>query len=210
MEGGPWLDRPLIGGYAVYKPVEDRPSGGYLYGVVNLMLIAVLFALVLVLLATGSASAHFNEYGDSVRKRTIDYRDYQPYDGARRRAVRLWNISRVKGKVRIRPYDGRRSVELYIVDVYKENGYAGYWYGGPNVPFPHRLRINRYWFNRYSSRQRIATINHELGHALRLDHPRSTRYWKNRSIMYYCPACTTLGGPQRHDRRDYNRIWRVG
>ncbi len=212
MEGEPWLDRPLIGGYVVYKPEEDRPLGyRHLYGVVNLMLIAVLFALVFVLLATNSAGAHLNDYGDSVRKRQIDYRDAQPYDGARQKAVKLWNRSRIKGKVRIRPRGTRKvNLELRIYDVYQENGYAGYWYGGPNVPFPHKIRLNRYWFNRYSVRQRVATINHELGHALRLDHPVSTRYWKTRSIMYYCPACTQLGGPQKHDRRDYSRIWRVG
>ncbi|MGB3681513.1 MAG: hypothetical protein WA990_03400 [Rubrobacteraceae bacterium] len=196
----------------MYKPVEDPPSGDhYLYGIVNLMLIAVLFALVFVLLATSSASAHLNDYGDSARKRKIDYRDVQPYDGARRQAVRAWNNSNIRGKVLIRPR-GKRNVnlELYIYDVYQENGYAGYWYGGPRVAFPHKIRLNRYWFSRYNNRQRVATVTHEVGHAVRLDHPPSTRYWKGRSIMYYCPACAKPSGPQRHDRRDYNRIWRAG
>ena len=174
------------------------------------MLIAILFALVFVILATGSASAHFNEYGDSVRKRRIDYRDAQPYDLARRRAVKSWNSSRVNGKVGIRAYDRRHDLELFIYDIYRENGYAGYWYGGPNVPLPHKIWVNRYWMSRYNFGQRRATITHELGHALRLDHPPSTRYYKTRSIMYYCPACTSLSVPQKHDRRDYNHVWRIG
>lgn len=212
MEGGPWLNSPPTGGYVVYKPLEDRaPDGRHLYGMVNLMLIAVLFALMFVLLATDAASAHLNDYGDSVRKRVIDYRDAQPYDGARRRAANSWNNFNFSSRVRVRPVGTRNAnEELRIYDVYQENGYAGYWYGGPNVPFPHKMRVNRWWFNRYNNRQRIAVMTHELGHALRLDHPASTTYWKNRSIMYYCPACTTFGNPQRHDRRDYVNIWRTG
>lgn len=209
MEGGPRLERPLIGSQDVYKLAEDRSGDHRFYGVVNLTLIAFLFALVFVLLATDAASAHFNEYGDSVRKRRIDYRDAQPYDGARLQAVKSWNNSEVKGKVKILPYRGSGNMELYIYDVYQENGYAGYWFGGPNVQFPHKIRLNRYWFSRYNYRQKSATITHELGHSLRLDHPPSTAYSKTHSIMYYCPACTRLGGPQRHDRRDYNRVWRV-
>ena len=195
----------------MYKSLRGQQSDDhYQYGVINLMLIAILFALVLVVFATSSASAHLNKYGSSVRERRIDYKDTQPYVEARRQAVRQWNNTRVRGRVAIRLYDGRSKQEIYFYDVYQENGYAGYWYGGQNVPFPHKIKVNRYWMNRYNGRQRIATITHELGHALRLDHPPSTRYWKSRSIMFYCPACTSLGAPQRHDRDDYNRAWRVG
>ena len=71
----------------------------------------------------------------------------------------------------------------------------------------HNLNVC-YMENRSKSVQR-ATATHEMGHALRLNHPsdKESEYWRKRSIMYFCSSCVEFSEPQAHDKADYREIW---
>jgi hypothetical protein len=70
-----------------------------------------------------------------------------------------------------------------------------------------KISFNRYRMDEFSTYDREAVAVHELGHALRLGHTPTTKYWKNRSIMYWDAKATPWHRPQRHDKNDYRSIW---
>ena len=70
-----------------------------------------------------------------------------------------------------------------------------------------KIWFNRYRMDKFNTYDREAVAVHELGHALRLGHPPTTRYWKKHSIMYWDAKATPWHRPQRHDKNDYRDIW---
>ena len=72
--------------------------------------------------------------------------------------------------------------------------------------------VDQIWFNRYQMDKfgrydREAVAVHEVGHALRLAHPPRTRYWYNRSIMWWDAKASRFHSWQKHDKRDYYNYW---
>jgi hypothetical protein len=64
--------------------------------------------------------------------------------------------------------------------------------------------------DKHGTSTKRATATHEVGHALRRDHPsgaKQSEYWRKRSIMYHCSSCVPFSAPQAHDKADYREIW---
>lgn len=93
---------------------------------------------------------------------------------------------------------------LHFYDINDCNaGYNGRYQSGPS---PDTIELNDCYFNSvdYGNRERVTS--HEIGHALKLQHPPCTDYYQKYSVMI--TACP--GGyfqPGYHDRRDYYYHW---
>lgn len=159
-------------------------------------------AVLLALLITSTASAHYYISYTAVSGRRIAYVDYTKYDYARSHAVGAWNVL---GEVTIAPATGGETVDLKWADVYRSDvSWWGYYapYSGSDL-----VLLNKYWLDKYyvglTSEKAVAA--HELGHALGLWHnPDSTQ------LMNACPACpdgSLMTTPRWHDSSDYYWRW---
>ena len=88
------------------------------------------------------------------------------------------------------------SPTLTMSDVY----YSDFaWKGGYSTTTPGFIVLNTYYLDANTSAERQNTIEHELGHALGLDHS----YTGN--VMYFAQSTQTAFGPQ--DIADFNYLW---
>ena len=86
-------------------------------------------------------------------------------------------------------------------------GTVGYWEPKTGAE---AINFNICYMEKLDASGQRASAIHELGHALRLAHPSSTRESEKRrksSIMYYCSSCVPFTKPQNHDKADYREIW---
>ncbi len=170
----------------------------------TLVKIALVAQLVL-LLSVGTASAHYLTSDSVSESGEIRWEERTRYDDARRFSVSQWNRL---GRVPIQPDSRGTATDLVFRD-YRQcgSGVVALWQPSDGAD---SINFNVCHMNNQSSSNKRAVATHELGHALRLAHPsgtRSSRYWSTRSIMYYCPTCTSFSAPQKHDKADYRAIW---
>jgi hypothetical protein len=169
-----------------------------------LLKIALVMQLVL-LLSAGVASAHFL-LDDSVNDQSGELRwdDRTRYDDARNYAINQWNAL---GRVPILRDSVNTPKDLVFRD-YRDcgSGVLGNWQFGEG---PDSINFNVCYMRKHSRSVQRATATHEVGHALRLNHPSTneSEYWRKRSIMYLCSSCVPFSAPQAHDKADYREIW---
>jgi hypothetical protein len=168
---------------------------------------AVVLALAMTFAVGGydvrSAQAH-NLGETSVRGGNIRWADGPDfkYKNARGWAVKQWN--RLPKVPILRDTDSTdRDLEFKMYHQV-ELRQAYYDYRPPDVD---KIWFNRYQMDRFGTYDREAVAVHELGHALKLDHVPRTRYWKNRSIMWWDAKATRFHSWQRHDKSDYYKYW---
>lgn len=194
------------------KTTAGQRARGTPLTVINLLLLATLSALLaIMLLAAGvPASAHENEVDSVDSTKSIHYRDYQRYDDARSFAVSAWNnlnVGEGGSDVSIRADTDSTSADLDFHDYYADDGRTGYYTTSPS---PDRIYFNERNMNTKDTFNKRTVATHELGHALRLEHPSGSsdsEYWRTRSVMYKCSTCTPFNTPQEHDRNDYYAYW---
>ena len=81
---------------------------------------------------------------------------------------------------------------------------VGTWKNGPD---PDEIWINRCRLSDDTEEEKRQLLVHEMGHALRLEHPPQTEYYRTRSIMYSPSMDTPHARPMEHDLEDYYDIW---
>ncbi len=181
-----------------------RDEIGSLEAKSTLVKVALVAQLVL-LQSAGAASAHFL-LGDSVNDQSGELRweDRTRYDDARRYAISQWNAL---GRVPILR-DSANTPKALVFRDYRECGseIIGNWQSGEG---PDSINLNVCYMEKHSKSVQRATATHEVGHALRLNHPsdKESEYWRKRSIMYFCSSCVPFSAPQAHDKADYREIW---
>ncbi len=170
-------------------------------------LVKVVFVAQLVLLlSVGAASAHYL-IPDSVNDESgeIRWEDHTRFDSARTYAISQWHRL---GGVPILKDSAATPTDLVFRD-FRDcgTGTVGYW--EPKTG-PDAINFNSCYMDKLGASGQRASATHELGHALRLAHPSSTREsekWRKSSIMYYCSSCVPFSTPQAHDKADYRGIW---
>ncbi len=181
-----------------------RDEIGSLEAKSTLVKVALVAQLVL-LLSAGAASTHFL-LGDSVNDQSGELRweDRTRYDDAHRYAISQWNAL---GRVPILRDSANTPKDLVFRD-YREYGseIIGNWQSGEG---PDSINLNVCYMEKHDKSTKRASVAHEIGHALRLNHPsdKESEYWRKRSIMYFCSSCVPFSAPQAHDKADYREIW---
>lgn len=151
-------------------------------------------SLVLILGLAPPANAHFLSW-DLVDGREIRYNDYTKWDDARSQAASTWNTL---GSIYIAPDIASTIADLSIYDYTRDDGLCGL------TNSDGKMFFNDRYFNTATSTKRRACADHEMGHALGLDHSYTTQ------VMDPCPVCSNPSyytTPQSHDVSDYRQKW---
>ena len=188
--------------------VEDRARrrGGSPVVIVNVMLLAVLTAVLAFGVSNGTALAHDSGARATsvqnlqlrVASTSIEYTD------ARDAAIGQW-----KGKSPVNIFWSSNPTVVFYQDNNSRGDDACGMYIWHDATFDeiyfYKYNILRFNFDLYDKRW---VGVHELGHALRLNHSDSTQTPYN-SIMYslHSSGTTQPWTPQRHDLDDVNRYW---
>ena len=160
----------------------------------------------LVLLQGGGAAPPHFLFGDSVIDQSGERRGdaRARYEAARRYAISQWNAL---GRVPILRDSANTPKDLVFRD-YRECGseIIGDWQSGEG---PDSINLNVCYMEKHDKSAKRASVAHEIGHTLSLNHPsdKESEYWRKRSIMYFCSSCVPFSAPQAHDKADYREIW---
>jgi hypothetical protein len=118
---------------------------------------------------------------------------------AHNNAIREWE--QIPGGVSIAGDIASTYTDLELRDYSANDGRCGFWDASVGADV---IKMNRYYMDDYSVRNREACTLHEWGHAHRLAHSYSDQ------AMDDCPVSScgsTYITPQNHDRSDYNGVW---